>query len=161
MCLSGLLKFVNKLKVIFYELHPYEVPYKPRVSPDEVRKNFKAFDPLPSNIKSITDSSRSLLQELNTLRINTVLLKTREAKAVAELKHFLEHSFGNVYDFDYYSGNYQLKTMIMDKSTWDTDAKQRLCFTTKVWKSTDSFEKNALLFPHLPNSPPNTILKIR
>ena len=114
---------MNKLKAIFYQLHPYEVPYKPRVSPDEVRKSFKAFDPLPSNIKSSTDSARSLLQELNTLRVNTVLLKTREAKAVAELKHFLEHSFGNIYDCDYYSGNYQLKTTtFMGKSpTSDSD----------------------------------------
>lgn len=110
----------------FYQLHPYEVPYKPRVSPDEVRKSFKAFDPLPSNIKSITDSAQLLLQELNKLRVNTVLLKAREAKAVAELKHFLEHSFGNVYDFDYYSGNYQLKTKIMDKNRWNTDVMQRI-----------------------------------
>lgn len=103
---TGLLDFVNKLKVVFYQLHPYEVSYKPRVSADEVRKNFKAFDPTPSSIKNITDTSRSLLQELNTLHINTELLKTRESKALAELKHFLEHSFGNVYDFDYYSGSY-------------------------------------------------------
>ena len=103
---TGLLNFVKKLKVAFYRLHPYEVPYKPRVSSDEVRKNFKAFDPIPSTIKNIADTSRSLLQELNTLHINIELLKTREAKALAELKHFLEHSFGNVYDFDYYSGGY-------------------------------------------------------
>lgn len=105
---SGLLKFVNKLKETFYKLHPYEVPYKPRVSTDEVRKNFKAFNPIPSSIKDITDTSRSLLQELSKLHINIGLLKTREAKALAEMKHFLAHNFGNVYNFDYYSGQWML-----------------------------------------------------
>ena len=103
--------------MIFYQLHPYEVPYKPRVSPDEVKDNFKAFNPVPSSIKGIADTSVSLLQELNTLHINTELLKAREAKAVAEMKHFLQHSFGNVYDFDYYSGTIRYDTILY--LTWD------------------------------------------
>lgn len=82
------------------------MPYKPRVSADEVKKNFQAFYPTPTSIKNIADTSQSLLKELNMLHITTELMKTRETKALAELKHFLEHSFGNVYDFDYYSGNY-------------------------------------------------------
>ena len=102
---AGLLDFIKKLKVIFYQLHPYEVPYKPRVSADEVRTSFRAFEPFPSCIKNTADTSLALLQELSTLHINTELLKAREAKAVAEMKHFLQHSFGNVYDFDYYSGS--------------------------------------------------------
>jgi len=146
------------MKVIFYHLHPYEVPYKPRVSPDEVRKSFKAFDPLPSNIKSITDSARSLLQELNTLRINTVLLKTREAKAVAELKHFLEHSFGNVYDFDYYSGNYHLKATIMGINHGNTDVMRRIVSVLQL-----KYQKALLFFKkkkcYCSPSPPNTKLK--
>jgi len=105
---SGLLDFITKLKVIYYQIHPYEVPYKPRVSPHEVRSNFRAFNPVPSCIKNIADTSLSLLQELNRLHINSELLKAREAKAVAEMKHFLQHSFGNIYDFDYYSGQWML-----------------------------------------------------
>lgn len=141
---------MNKLKVIFYQLHPYEVPYKPRVSRDEVRKSFKAFDPLPSSIKSSTDSARSLLQELNTLRVNTVLLKTREAKAAAELKHFLEHSFGNIYDLDYYSGNYQLKTTM-----------NYLCFAVILFIKLFYYFKNGLLFPFTTQYNVETLKKLQ
>ena len=100
----GLAEFIKKLKDTFYKLHPYELPYKPRITSHEVRDNFEAFNPLPSSIKSISDTSASLLRELNSLRINTEQLKAREEKAVAEMKHFLQHNFGNVYDYDYYSG---------------------------------------------------------
>lgn len=105
---SGLADFVQKVKVLFYKLHPYELPYKPGVTSDDIRLNFEAFNPLPSSIKNVTDTSMLLLRELKSLRINTEALKAREAKAVAEMKHFLYHSFGNVYDFDYYSGQWML-----------------------------------------------------
>ncbi|XP_015772663.1 PREDICTED: uncharacterized protein LOC107350921 [Acropora digitifera] len=104
----SLADFIKKLKDTFYKLHPYELPYKPKVTSDDVRQNFEAFNPLPSSIKSISDTSASLLQELNSLRINTEQLKAREEKAVAEMKHFLQHNFGNVYDYDYYSGQWML-----------------------------------------------------
>ena len=96
------------MKSYFYHLHRYEVPFKPRVSSDEIRKKFEAFDPNPARIKNVTDHSSSLLKKLLALNIKTELLKVREAKALAELKHFLKHSFGNVYDYDYYSGTRDL-----------------------------------------------------
>ena len=101
---SGLLGFIKKLNTHFYQLHPYEVPYRPHVTPDEVRNSFKAFDPAPSSIKKITDTSKALLKELKTINFKAELMKAREVKAAAKMNHFLQHSFGNVYDFDYYSG---------------------------------------------------------
>lgn len=107
---------MQKLNTDFYQLHPYEVPYRPHVTPDEVRNSFKAFDPAPSSIKKITDTSKALLQELKMINFKAELMKAREVKAVAKMNHFLQHNFGNVYDFDYYSGNKNSRLVYLVKA---------------------------------------------
>ncbi len=77
----------------FYEHHPFLIGTKPDVGNDEIRKNFKPFDASPAKRKERTDAASELLTELKTLEITNSKLKTREARALAQLEYFLDHNF--------------------------------------------------------------------
>ena len=66
----------------------------------------------PKSIKETTDAARVLLEDFNSLRIDTSALTPRELKGLAELQQFLEHNFGQAYD-DYYTGAWLLGPNIM------------------------------------------------
>ena len=105
-CFTGLLDLFRKIDDTFYQLHPYETPYRFILGRNSsyVKNNFKPFNPNPRHLKRISDTAKSLLKELNALNFDTARLKLREMKEVAQTKHFLAHSFGNPYDHDYYAG---------------------------------------------------------
>lgn len=71
-----------------------------------MKAEYVAYDPTPTVIKARTDASYSLLKEFNNKDVNLSALKPRERKAVAQIKHYLQHVFGQPYDVNYYSGDW-------------------------------------------------------
>ncbi len=104
----GLDGFLNRVKATYYKLHPYEVHLDPDASTESIKVEYVAYDPTPSVIKNRTDTSRALFKEINEKNINTDALKHRERKALAKVKHFLQHVFGQPYDVNYYAGDWML-----------------------------------------------------
>ena len=105
---SGFDAFLQKVQDKTFELHPFLIAKKPKVSAEEIRNKYKAYDPSPSNLKNITDTAKNLLQELIGKEINEKKLKSRERKSLAQLKHYLKHVFGTPFDGNYYFGDYLL-----------------------------------------------------
>ena len=106
----GLSKFLELVKSTYYELHPFNIPYHPDVdtNPLKVRDEYEAYDPTPSAIKERTDRSYALLEQINTTAINVDGLSPRERKALAQVKHYLAHVFGQPYDVNYYAGDWMM-----------------------------------------------------
>lgn len=105
---SGFDAFLQKVQDKTFELHPFLIAEKPKVSSEEIRDKYKVYDPSPSNLKNITDTAKTLLQELIGKEINEKRLKSRERKSLAQLKHYLKHVFGTPFDGNYYFGDYLL-----------------------------------------------------
>ena len=105
---SGLPEFLNRVKTTYYELHPYEVFYDPDVTENKVKVEYVAYDPSPEVIQKRTDASLALLKEIKDKVINTDALKPRERKALAQVKHYLDHVFGQPYDVNYYAGDWMM-----------------------------------------------------
>lgn len=74
-------------------------------------ENFQPYDPKPSTLKTLADTSSSLLKELHGIKYKRELLKPREAKTLSKTIHFLENNFGNPYDNGYYTGNPSTRTI--------------------------------------------------
>ena len=104
----GLAEFLGRVKTTFYKLHPYDVHLDPDVTTDRVKAEYVAYDPSPSVIKNRTDTALALLKEINEKTINTDALKPRERKALAQVKHYLQHVFGQPYDVNYYAGDWMM-----------------------------------------------------
>ena len=105
---AGLAKFLDRVKLTYYKLHPYDVHLDPEVTTDQVKAEYAAYDPTPSVIKNRTDTALALLKEINDTQIKTDLLKPRERKALAQVKHYLQHVFGQPYGANYYSGDWMM-----------------------------------------------------
>ena len=104
---SGLDAFLEKVRDIFYELHPQELIFRPggvRVS--TLKQSFRPYDPSPSALKKVTDTAKQLLKELQEMAFNYRLLRPREKKAIAQVKHYLASNFATPYDGDYYAGDF-------------------------------------------------------
>ena len=105
---AGLADFLDRVKSTYYKLHPYDVFYDPDVTTNQVKKEYVSYDPTPSVIKNRTDTALVLLKEIKNKRINTFMLKPREKKALAQVKHYLQHIFGKPYGANYYSGDWMM-----------------------------------------------------
>ena len=105
---TGFIEFLSRVKATYYKLHPYESYSDPDVTTERMRVEYVAFDPSPSVIKERTDTSLALLKEINSKIINTDALKPRERKALAQVKHYLQHVFGQPYDVNYYAGDWMM-----------------------------------------------------
>ena len=103
---GGLDTFLQKVQDSYYRLHPNRIAFKPGVSPTEIRAKYRSYDPSPSNIKVITDEAWALLHEINQTNFEVHKLKPRERKALAQVKHYLQHVFGIPYDVNYYAGDF-------------------------------------------------------
>ena len=133
---GGLDTFLGKVQDSYYRLHPNRIAYKPRVSPSEIREKYRSYDPSPSNIKLITDEAWALLDEINKTHFEVHKLKPRERKALAQVKHYLQHVFGTPYDVNYYAGDF-----LMGPNLW---CWQPLCDTpTEIEKSLNHFKPNS------------------
>ena len=105
---AGLPEFLNRVKSTYFKLHPYDVVSDPDVTPDRVKTEYVAYDPTPAVIKNRTDTALALLKEISDKNINTNRLKPRERKALAQVKHYLQHMFGQPYDVNYYAGDWMM-----------------------------------------------------
>ena len=105
---SGLDTFLQKLQDSYFRLHPNKIAFKPGVKPSEIRLKYRAYNPYPDNIKLITDEAMRLLKEVNQINLETHKLRQREKKALAQVKHYLQHVFGVPYDVNYYAGDFLL-----------------------------------------------------
>lgn len=91
---SGLAEFLHRVKSTYYKLHPYDVHSDPEATTDLVKTEYVAYDLTPSAIKNRTVTALELLKEINETQINTDRLNPREKKALAQVKHYLQHVFG-------------------------------------------------------------------
>lgn len=105
---SGLDDFFQKVQDSYFQLHPNKIAYKPGVPASEVRQKYRSYDPSPNNIKLVTDEAWRLLAEADKLNLVVHKLKPREKKALAQVKHYLQHVFGAPYDVNYYAGDFLL-----------------------------------------------------
>ena len=110
---TGLHEFLSRVKNTYYKLHPYDVYYDPDVRNSDVtisrvKEKYVAYDPTPSVIKTRTDTALDLLKEISSKSIDTEKLKPRERKSLAQVKHYLQHIFGQPYDVNYYTGDWML-----------------------------------------------------
>lgn len=105
---KGLDKFLQKVQDSYYKLHPNKISSKPKVSSAEIQAKYRSYDPSPQNIKIITDKALALLDEINAITFESHKLKPRERKALAQVKHYLQHIFGTPYDVNYYAGDFLL-----------------------------------------------------
>ena len=103
---SGLPEFLSRVKATYYKLHPYDLD--PDATTKRIKVEYVAYDPTPSVIKHRTDTALTLLKEINDKTINTDALKPRERKALAQVKHYLQHMFGQPYDVNYYAGDWMM-----------------------------------------------------
>ena len=101
-------EFLSRVKATYYKLHPYDVHWNPDATPSEIRQEFVAYDPTPSVIKNRTDTALELLKEISDKKIIADALQPRERKALAQVKHYLQHIFGQPYDVNYYAGDWML-----------------------------------------------------
>lgn len=128
-------KFLQKVQDSYYRLHPNKIAYKPGVTPSEIREKYRSYDPSPNNIKLITDEAWALLDEINKKNFEAHRLKPRERKALAQVKHYLQHVFGNPFDVNYYAGDF-----LMGPNLW---CWQPLCDTPyEIKKSLQYFQPN-------------------
>ena len=104
----GLGEFLGRVKSTYYKLHPYDVVFDPDANTDQIKREYVAYDPTPSTIKNRTDTAQALLKEISDKSIKTDLLKLRERKALAQVKHFLQHVFGQPYDVNYFAGDWMM-----------------------------------------------------
>ena len=103
----GLGEFLNRVKAAYYKLHPHDV-YRTDMPTTWVPAEYVSYDPTPSVIKNRTDTALALLKEIKDKTINTDALKSRERKALAQVKHYLQHIFGQAYDVNYYAGDWMM-----------------------------------------------------
>ncbi|KXJ22621.1 uncharacterized protein LOC110251997 [Exaiptasia diaphana] len=103
----GLGEFLDHVRKTYYKLHPYNAFYDPDVvTPDQAKSRFSVFDPSPKMIKTRTDTAFKLLKQLNEKQIDANKLKPRERRALAQMKHYLAHVFGEPYTVNYYAGDW-------------------------------------------------------
>ena len=132
---GGLDTFLKKVQDSYFRFHPNKIAYKARVRPSEIREKYRSYDPSPNNIKLVTDEAWALLDEINKKSFELHELKPREKKALAQVKHYLQHVFGSPYDVNYYAGDF-----LMGPNLW---CWQPLCDTPyEIKKSLPYFKPN-------------------
>ena len=106
----GLTDFFKKLQNTLYKLIPHQIRRKPGVTDAEVRETFRPFNPLPSELKRVTDKTRLLFQELESIsaKCSESVLKVRERRGIDEAKYLLKFNFAIPYSANYYNGDWML-----------------------------------------------------
>ncbi|KAL9959511.1 hypothetical protein ACROYT_G032838 [Oculina patagonica] len=108
----GLDSFLNELVQKYHKLMPEKLGSKPGVTPEEIRKHYRPYDPSPSAIKNFTDEVRRLHDRLEGIigKSNESRMKLRENKALYVAQHLLRHSFDwGPYERDYYVGDWMFE----------------------------------------------------
>jgi len=102
------ISFIKKVQKTYYRMNPNKIVYMPDVTISNIRQEFSAYDAKPSSIKKRTDAARTLLAEINNMKLNEKNMLPRERKAVAQVKHYLQSNFGSPYDENYYAGDWMM-----------------------------------------------------
>ena len=105
---AGLVAFLQRVQDKTFEVQPFLIAQKPKVSASEVQQKYKVYDPSPSTLRTVTDTAKTLLEDLNRMVIEEKKLKSRERKVLAQIRHYLKHVFGTPFDGDYYFGDFLL-----------------------------------------------------
>ncbi|XP_067024148.1 uncharacterized protein [Acropora muricata] len=93
----------------FHELHPESIHEMAGVTPEDIRRTFRPYDPSPNATMNRTDRAKELFDELNNLNYNVSLLKLRERKAIHVARAILRNNFGwTPLGQDYYNGDWLL-----------------------------------------------------
>ena len=98
-------ELLTKIKRKYFELHRHKIYLDPKRFS---AVNYKAYNPKPSYLKTITDTSFALQDELSNLKTNLDKLTVRERKAVFQAQHYLKHAFGQPYGVNYYAGGWMM-----------------------------------------------------
>ncbi|XP_031560462.1 uncharacterized protein LOC116296565 [Actinia tenebrosa] len=106
----GFHKFLEEVKTTYYKSNPNSIVYNPDATPVLIKEVFSPYKCHPKDIKNRTDTARELYGR--TIKISQMVdpakLFPREAKALEQLKHFLQSNFGAPYDENYYAGDWLL-----------------------------------------------------
>ena len=109
---SGFAQFLTRVQEAYHEYNRhnyiYKVGFDPSQNLEQLKKKYRAYDPSPKNLKTVTDKAFALLDEIKNMKIETAKLKPTEKKALAQVKHYLQHVFGWPYDSNYYAGDFLL-----------------------------------------------------
>ena len=104
----GLHDILVRAKKSYYQYNPFLLTSDPDATRDEIKEKYTAYNPKPEHIKQVTDAARKLLKEVNEAEVDTDKLKSRERKALSQIKHFLKTVFGLPYDMNYYAGHWMM-----------------------------------------------------
>lgn len=99
--------FLFKVRDQYHNVFPEETAWHPNLSEEMLVQKFKMYDPRPENVKKVTDTAYSLLNEAKSLNPDLSLLKPREHKSYLRVRHFLENIFANP-NLNYYFGLWML-----------------------------------------------------
>ncbi|XP_068740719.1 uncharacterized protein [Montipora capricornis] len=99
---------ILQTKKSYYDIHPFQLPTDPDATRDEVKKRYTAYNPTPEYIKQVTDTARRLLGKIEQIKVDSDKLKTRERKVLSQLKHYLNTTFGQPFDMNYYTGHWMM-----------------------------------------------------
>lgn len=107
---SHITSILKRIHYVYYHwLHPESIPEMTGVTPEDIRRTFRPYDPSPNACKNRTDTAEELLLELNKLKYNVTLLKLRERKALHVARAILKNNFGFApLGQDYYNGEWML-----------------------------------------------------
>ena len=104
----SLYTMLQKIQDEAFKLNPHMLIFKPQTTNEEIRHNFKPYDPTPSEIKRRTDEAWRLLAKINATKVDVTKLKLQERKALSQVKFYLRNVFGHPYDGNYYAGDWML-----------------------------------------------------
>lgn len=104
-------RFFHKVQKAFIECNQDMVAFKPKISIDEIRTQYRPFDYSPANVKKVADIGAHLRAEFSEMITKEVesTLTEKELKGVYEMRQFLRH-FGvaGPYSTSYYTGVWML-----------------------------------------------------
>lgn len=107
---AGLDDLFQKVQNKYFELYPNKITGKPNVSPEEVKKRYRSYDPTPASIKLIAHEAAKIADEIEKMPISMDKLTLREKRGVAQLLHWAKHAFPFMvpYGYDYYVGDWMM-----------------------------------------------------
>lgn len=107
---TNLPQFLKKVQTEYYAWNPNSVAWQPDIKEldEHVKQRYFPYNPDPAQLKKKTDRALELLKEIKSVQSNENKMKPREVKALAQVKHFLQHTFGVPYAENYYAGDWML-----------------------------------------------------
>lgn len=106
----NLSEFLKKVQTEYYALNPNSVAWQPDIEQrdEHMKQRYFPYNPDPAELKKKTDRALELLKEIKSVHLDENKMKPREVKALAQVKHFLQHTFGVPYAENYYAGDWMM-----------------------------------------------------